>query len=66
MVTVLKAAWKTQPATRSEWCKIREINPKKKKTKGKLHQMEFLGGNSGASMVCVESGTAGWSGNFGV
>ena len=39
---MLQAAWKAQLATRYWWYIILEIDPKRK-TKGKLHQMESLG-----------------------
>ena len=42
-------------------------NSSKKNRKDKRHQIEFLGGNSSASMVGSSSSTAEWSGSsFGV
>ena len=51
-----------QPAIKSQWCIVGENAPQIK-AKGKLHQMEFLGGESSACIIGGRSGAAGWAGS---
>ena len=53
------------PTSQQELAVYNRGNSSLKTKKSKLHQIESLGGNSGAGMVGDSSGAAGWSSSFG-